>query len=397
MLIKLTQALTNKYVIPPDLDVKQQELVDEGGTGLYMLVTKSGTKTYYLRYRSAQNGNKTTHVKLGRAGDITLEQARHKVKLLRAEIAQGQDPQVGVKEKRNEMLFSTMMEDHVLPFYDNRRRTAPWYRRLYETQLKPVFGNMAVSSIKKSTASAFHDRLLSLGYSEAYSNRFIQLMKSSFNIANNTLEIIDLPRNPIAGIPLFEESPRERYLSNDELARLLPVLDNAEGRLTQPARIVKYLILTGLRISECFHCRWDEIDFSTNLMHISGSRSKNHVSASVPLSTTAIKILNECDKSVPYPFANPQTGLPYVSIKRSFKTLMDRANISDVTAHDLRRTAGSLILSSGGSLIQVQRLLRHQSYTTTDRHYGRLAPHALAAASDSICEQLSKMASGDNQ
>ena len=87
----------------------------------------------------------------------------------------------------------------------------------------------------------------------------------------------------------------------------------------------------------------------------------------------------------------------HVSIKRSFKTLMDRAKISDVTAHDLRRTAGSLILSSGGSLIQVQRLLRHQSYTTTDRHYGRLAPHALAAASDSICEQLSKMTSGENQ
>jgi len=396
MLIKLTQALANKYQIPADLDVKQQELVDEGGTGLYLLVTKSGMKTFYLRYRSAQNGNKTTHMKLGRASDITLEQARHKVKLLRAEIAQGNDPQGEVKEKRNEMLFSTMMEDHVLPFYDNRRRNAARYRRLYETQLKPVFGNIQVSSIKKSAVGVFHDGLLSKGFSKAYSNRFIQLMKSSFNIANNNLEIINLPRNPCVGITLYDETPRERFLSNDELSRLLPVLDNAEGRLIQPARIIKYLILTALRLSECFHCRWDEIDFSTNLMHISGSRSKNRISASVPLSTSAIKILNECDRSVPYPFANPQTGLPYVSIKRSFKTLMDRANISDVTAHDLRRTAGSLILSSGGSLIQVQRLLRHQSYTTTDRHYGRLAPHALAAASDSICEQLSKMVSGEN-
>ena len=109
MKIKLTQALVNKYEIPSDLDVKQQELVDEGGTGLYMLVTKSGMKTFYLRYRSAQNGNKTTHVKLGRASDITLEQARHKVKLLRAEIAQGQDPQSEVKEKRNEMLYHDYM------------------------------------------------------------------------------------------------------------------------------------------------------------------------------------------------------------------------------------------------------------------------------------------------
>ena len=71
MKIKLTQALVNKYQMPADLNVKQQELVDEGGTGLYLLVTKSGMKTFYLRYRSTQNGNKTTHVKLGR--DVVIE------------------------------------------------------------------------------------------------------------------------------------------------------------------------------------------------------------------------------------------------------------------------------------------------------------------------------------
>jgi hypothetical protein len=116
MKMKLTQGLVNKYQIPADLNVNQQELIDEGGTGIYMLVTKSGMKTFYLRYRSAQNGNKTTHVKLGRASDITLEQARHKVKLLRVEIAQGQDPQSQVKEKRNEMTYGEFMEDHYFPY-----------------------------------------------------------------------------------------------------------------------------------------------------------------------------------------------------------------------------------------------------------------------------------------
>ena len=62
MKIKLTQALVNKYQIPPDLDDSQQELVDEGRTGLYLLVTKSGMKTFFLRYRLPH----TKHVKLGR-------------------------------------------------------------------------------------------------------------------------------------------------------------------------------------------------------------------------------------------------------------------------------------------------------------------------------------------
>ena len=69
MIIKLTQTLVNNYQIPAELNVKQQELVDEGRTGLYLLVTKSGMKTFYLRYRSAQKGNKTVHIKLGRAND----------------------------------------------------------------------------------------------------------------------------------------------------------------------------------------------------------------------------------------------------------------------------------------------------------------------------------------
>ena len=73
MKIKLTQAIVNKYVIPSDKNIKQQELVDEGSTGLYLLVARTGAKTFYLRYRDSSNGNKTTHVKLGRAIDITRQ------------------------------------------------------------------------------------------------------------------------------------------------------------------------------------------------------------------------------------------------------------------------------------------------------------------------------------
>jgi len=396
MKIKLTQALVNKYQIPPDLDVKQQELVDEGGTGLYLLVLNSGMKTYYLRYRSALNGNKTTHIKLGRAGDITLERVRHSVKLYRAEIAEGGDPQDKVKHKRNEMTYGTFMEDYYFPYIMPLRRNAKKYRELYDNKIKPVFGDIKINAITRRQVQTFHSDLKQQGYSNAYSNRHLQLIKSSINVGFNIMQVFDI-KNPAVGIPLMEEAPRDRHLSQDELYKLMPVLHNAEGHLVVPARIIRFLLATGLRLGECFHCRWEDIDLENRVMVIPASHAKSKRLDSIPLNPAAIQVLEECGRISPYPFGNPATeGKAYVSIKRSFKTLLvDKAGIEGITAHCLRRTAASLMINSGRSLIEVMKFLRNSSPLVTERHYTRLNSRNLAEASDTISEQLLRAASGE--
>jgi integrase len=74
---------------------------------------------------------------------------------------------------------------------------------------------------------------------------------------------------------------------------------------------------------------------------------------------------------------------------------MDRAGIEGVTVHDLRRTAGSMVLNAGGTLLEVQRLLRHSSPVVTEKHYARLTTQTLQKASDTISEQLLRAASGE--
>lgn len=71
---------------------------------------------------------------------------------------------------------------------------------------------------------------------------------------------------------------------------------------------------------------------------------------------------------------------------------MSRAGIESVTVHDLRRTAGSMILNAGGTLLEVQRLKRHSSSVVTEKHYARLTTQTLQKSSDSISEQLTKAA-----
>lgn len=390
MKTKLTQSLVNSYKIPENVTARKQELVDEGGTGLFLNVSYTGVKTFFLRYRSAQNGNKTTYVKLGLATDISLSQARNKVKELRAEIALGDDPQAKVKKQRNEITYSKFMEEHYFPHIKPRKRSAKGYRQMYDTHLKLAFGDYRVNQITRRMVQAFHDDLRAQGLANATANRYLALLKSSYN-TGIMMEVIDA-RNPAIGIPMFEEVGRERYLDAEELNRLLPVLMEDAGQI---AKITRFLLATGLRLGECLNCEWKHINIENTVMVIPSARSKSKKTASIPLNAAAIQVLQECNHDSDYPFANPKMGKAYVSIKKGFKNLMDRAGVEGVTAHTLRHTAASMMINAGQSLYAVQAVLRHSSSQVTEK-YAHLDPQSVMAASDTISDQLMRAASGGN-
>ena len=68
MIVNLKTVVPDKLVCPEGK--RREELVDVGGTGLYVEVraTSPGQGTFYLRYRDA-NG-KTCHQKIGRTTDM---------------------------------------------------------------------------------------------------------------------------------------------------------------------------------------------------------------------------------------------------------------------------------------------------------------------------------------
>ncbi|NCX88304.1 MAG: hypothetical protein EBX02_04230, partial [Betaproteobacteria bacterium] len=80
-------------------------------------------------------------------------------------------------------------------------------------------------------------------------------------------------------------------------------------------------------------------------------------------------------------FANPKTNKPFVSIFCAWNTARTKAGLSDVRVHDLRHSFASLLINSGRSLYEVQKLLGYTQLKTTQR-YAHLAPETLLAASN---------------
>ena len=101
----------------------------------------------------------------------------------------------------------------------------------------------------------------------------------------------------------------------------------------------------------------------------------------VPLSDGVLNLLSTVPRSETYTFGNLETGNPYVSIYYAWDSARRKAGLGEVRMHDLRHSFASLLINSGRSLYEVQKLLGHTQIKTTQR-YAHLAPETLLAASN---------------
>jgi integrase len=90
--------------------------------------------------------------------------------------------------------------------------------------------------------------------------------------------------NPVANTYKREERPRDRVLSNKELALIWQALPDGNY-----GDIVKLLILTGQRANEIARLKWSEIE--AGQIALPRERTKNDRAHTVPLAPTALAIL----------------------------------------------------------------------------------------------------------
>jgi integrase len=190
--------------------------------------------------------------------------------------------------------------------------------------------------------------------------------------------------NPAKGIERNQETPRQRYLTGAELARLTAALDELKDQ--GAANAVRLLLLTGARRGELLAARWTDINLDAGVWIKPGATTKQRTTHRVPLSEAACQLLAgmkaQAGAGAEWLFPPPRGCTPHrIDLDDAWKVLREAAGIADVRQHDLRHTYASILASSGLSLPIIGQLLGHTKAQTTLR-YAHLLDDPLRAATE---------------
>lgn len=154
-----------------------------------------------------------------------------------------------------------------------------------------------------------------------------------------------------------KEGQRERWLTREELASILP-------RLPHDYRCFCYFLLyTGMRVSEALAVCPQDIDLDRRVIHI--RRSKSGRGRIVPLVQGALDALELRHPSLPCFHYINQSQLNHL-----WRHARQEAGLDDpdVVPHTLRHTYATRLLQQGLSIVTLSRLLGHSKLATTMRY-----------------------------
>jgi integrase len=328
-----------------------------------------------------------------------------------------------------------------------RKDAGQYTRKQFERHIFPMLGDRAAVDVRKADVLAILDSVKAAGKLRTC-NVLLADLKQMFAFAL-AREIIE--RNPLDTVSKRHaggtDASRERVLSPNEIAELARKMRSANMN-RRSAAAVWLLLATGARVGEVMGAVWagpgvdlkalatvadaegvkvGVVDLSARTWHL--PTTKNEREHTIHLSSFALEQFNllaalreapdddDEDSSEPVPWVFPnRAGTGPVCVKSFGKQLSDRqreperrmthrsTNTTALclpgggwTAHDLRRTAGTLMASMGISGDVIDECLNHVIESRVRRTYIRdRRPQEQARAFDALGTRLQQIVSGSN-
>jgi integrase len=349
------QKLTKSAV--EQIPVEETDVVvwDTALPGFGIRVKPTGVRSYIIQYRDRTTGTRG----------------------ILADALRGQDPvgerSAGRKAPHMADLASDYLERHAVP--KKCPKSVRDDRAMLENVILPTVGTKKVASIERRDIESMHLRLNDRPYQ---ANRLLALISKMLNLA---VEWGWRRDNPAKGIQRYREEKRDRWLTDEELSRLVRVLENHPN--IRAANAVRLQLLTGARMGEVLKAERTDFDLDrgvwTKPSHHTKQKQREHVPLSRPAQDLVSSIVARTEPDSPYLFPGNIPEKPLQDIKKFWSTVMREAGIENYRRHDNKHTYASHFVSSGLSLEIVGRLLGHTNPTTTQR-YAHLADNPLRLA-----------------
>ena len=357
--VRTLPAKASGDAIYPDSDNRN------GVPGLYLRVRAGGSRTFIIQWRQGQFQRRST---IGKAGVLTLDEARKAARKLLVGIDEGRDPIVLKAKARtdNSQLFLPLAEQYLAHrSKDMKPLSLDQCSRHLKMYWKP-FHKLPLAKIERATVAA-ELRTIIRERGPVAADRCRSTLSAFFAwcIGEGYAET-----NPVVGTNKASKSKgRERVLTDEELVLIWNAAPD-----TDYGNVVKLLMLTAQRRDEIADLQFAELTLSGKLdecqIELPAERTKNSRPHVVPLSAPAVEIL----KAIPqrddrdYVFGGGAGGFSGFSRAkdsldaRIAELLPKGKEMEHWTLHDLRRTAATRMGDQMGVVPHVtEAVLNHVS------------------------------------
>lgn len=362
MKARITAALAKAPPAVPD-GSRKLLISDTEIAGFTMEVWPTGGIVYWFRYTSADR--RSREIKIGKARDISADQARRKAKELRAQVSLSSDPAAQRDRLRAIPSFADFVTGQYLPYARERLRSYRDHESFCRLRLLPAWGPRRLDEIRPADVVTLQQRLTADGLAPPTINRYVALVRRIFNLALRW-EVIS-GRNPAQHADMLREQGRERFLTAGETHRLFLALDAEPSRTA--ATCIALLALTGARRSEALNMRWEDVDIPRRLWQV--PRAKSGRRRHIPLSDAAVAVLLSLPRppGCPWVFPGADPVRPLEGVRKCWDRVKARAGLaSDLRLHDLRHSFASTLVNHGRPIYEVAEILGHSQISTTRRY-----------------------------
>jgi integrase len=418
--------LTKRTVDAADKAAARYTIFDDDLKGFGLRVYPSGQKSWVVEYRPNGGGRGVakSRLTLGSVGTLTPDEARAVAKDALAKARLGADPARDKDLARKSLTLTALAERYLAEHVDAKRKpgTRRHYRHLLEEVAGPALGAMKADAVTRADIARLHGKMKSKPFQ---ANRLLAVLGAMYGFAGKR-GLVPEGCNPARGIEKFREHRRERFLTSEEIERLGAALREAESdgiawevdasqpnakHLPKPANrrtilgphavaAIRLLILTGARLREILHLRWEQVDFDRGLLFLPDSKTGRKTIVLNPPALAVLELLKSIGVSMKdgrlagaYVIAGSDPDRPRADLHRPWKVVAKRARLEEVRLHDLRHTYASFGASSGFGLPIIGKLLGHREAATTQR-YAHLDNNPLRRAANEIGGQIAKALGG---
>ncbi|NQP53596.1 site-specific integrase [Streptococcus suis] len=240
-------------------------------------------------------------------------------------------------------------------------------------------------------------------------NKIMILLKKIFDIGLRKGYYATNPVKLLKKLPI--EKTKMQFWTVEEFHQFLTLFEPEEYNIKL---LFTVLFFIGLRLGEALALTWQDIDFSSNTIHITKSiyvnKGISHISTTKTKAGTRRIIINKklsqelqhwqqqqkyllgqftSDSLTLQVFQSNPLTITKNAVEKQYKKILERdETLKKIRIHDFRHSHASLLINQGEDYLVVKERLGHASITTTIDTYSHLYPSKQKALADKLDDLL---------